>query len=367
MTAFQLLIKPSGPDCNLDCTYCFYRRVAGLFPEHSAHRMSEQILGELISQYLASGFPASVFSWQGGEPTLCGLSFFEKAVELQMSYGRGGQRVSNSLQTNGLLLDRDWCQFLKKYKFLVGLSLDGPQPLHDHYRRRGDKGSWERVMRAAKLLSDYDIEFNILCMVTRESQGRARKLFYWFLEHGFRYLQFIPCLERGGESGIEEFSVTPGGYGDFLCELFDAWWENSDRGVSIRTFDSVLNSLVAGTASMCVFCPSCRSYLVIEHDGSVYPCDFFVRESTRLGNIMDEPLEKLFQSAPYRDFGMMKSLLPGECQKCRWLSLCHGGCQKDRIDSRGEPAPMTYFCSSYKRFLSHSLPRLKTLVPAYDL
>jgi len=319
--------------------------------------MSREVLEEMIRQYLSFRFPVSCLSWQGGEPTLCGLDFFKEAVRLQMKHGRGGQVVSNAFQTNGILLDREWCLFFNKYKFLVGLSLDGPEYLHNFYRR----GSWEDVMRAARLLSDYQVEFNILTMVTRKSQTRAKELFHWFPDHGFRYLQFIPCLERLPKGGLAPFSATAEGYGDFLCELFDLWWENKDEGISIRLFDTILERLVYGRFTFCIFSPVCQGYLVVEHDGSVYPCDFFVRRDTRLGNLMEKPLDELFRSSAYRDFGRRKSALPDECRVCQWLSFCWGGCQKDRIDAQGRPSTKTFFCRSYRQFFSHAMPRLKNL------
>jgi len=361
MIPFQLLIKPAGPDCNLQCTYCFYRRVNKLFPSGQIHRMKGKVLEEMVRQYLSFRFPASCFSWQGGEPTLCGLDFFREAVRLQMKHGRGGQRVSNAFQTNGILLNKDWCSFFNQYKFLVGLSLDGPRYLHDFYRKGNSRGSWEEVMRAARLLSDYKVEFNILAMVTRKSETKAREIFYWFLDHGFRYLQFIPCLERLPRGRLAPFSTTAEGYGDFLCQLFDLWWENRDQGVSIRLFDSLLERLVYGRPTLCIFSPVCQGYVVVEHDGSVYPCDFFVRKDTRLGNLMEKPLDELFRSSAYRDFGKRKSALPDECRACQWLSFCWGGCQKDRVDGRGRTSAKTFFCSSYRQLFSHAMPRLKSL------
>ncbi|RKY68512.1 MAG: anaerobic sulfatase maturase [Candidatus Latescibacterota bacterium] len=362
MIPFQLLIKPAGPDCNLQCVYCFYRRVSEFFPTGQVHRMSRDVLEEMIRQYLSLRFPVSCFSWQGGEPTLCGLNFFEEAVRLQMEHGRNGQVVSNAFQTNGILLNQEWCRFFNQYKFLVGLSLDGPRYLHDFYRKKDSRGSWEGVMRAARLLSEHEVEFNILAMVTRKSETKARELFHWFLDHNFRYLQFIPCLERLPQKGLAPFSATPEGYGDFLCELFDLWWENRNRQISIRLFDTVLERLVYGRPTLCIFSPVCQSYLVVEHDGSVYPCDFFVRKDTRLGNLMEKPLEEIFHSPAYKRFGERKSVLPDECRRCEWLSFCWGGCQKDRVDRQGRPAAKTLFCHSYRQFFSHAMPRLMSLV-----
>ena len=361
MNPFQLLIKPAGPDCNLRCSYCFYRRASNIFPAQLAHRMSQEVLEEMTRQYLRLDFPASCFSWQGGEPTLCGLPLFERAVKLQMKYGRSGQRVSNALQTNGLLVGKDWCRLFNRYKFLIGLSLDGPQSIHDYYRLGSRRGSWKAAMQAAKLLADYEVEFNILSVVTRKSESLAGTLFCWFVEHGFRYLQFIPCLESLPRGGLAPFSVTDMGYGDFLCALFDAWWENRSQGISIRMFDAMLESLVYGKPSLCIFSPICQGYLVVEHDGTVYPCDFFVSEETCIGNLMEVSLAELFCSNGYRDFGRKKKVLPDECHECQWLSLCQGGCQKDRIDAQGRPASRTFFCRAYRQFFQYAMPRLGSL------
>ena len=361
MKPFQLLIKPSGPDCNLNCTYCFYRRVSQLFSHSFPHRMKKEVLEEMLRQHLSLQLPFSVFSWQGGEPTLCALSFFEEVVKLQMKHGHNKQVVSNSLQTNGILLDKNWCQFFKEYKFFIGLSLDGPKEIHDKFRLGGKKGSWEKAMRAARLLSQYRIDFNILTVLTRESEGKAKMFFHWFLEHGFRYLQFIPCLEKSPSGkGIASFSISAQGYGDFLCDLFDTWWEN-DRTVSIRTFESVLENLVLGYTNFCIFSPVCQGYLLVEHNGSVYPCDFFVKEDTSMGNLMQTPLDKIFSSRCYEKFGQRKSMVSDECKECSHLRFCYGGCQKNRIDQEGKQVEKTFFCSSYKQFFCHAFSKLSLL------
>lgn len=359
---FQLLIKPAGPDCNLSCGYCFYRRVNRIFLGQRARRMSPEILKEVTRQYLGLNFEVSCFSWQGGEPTLCGLSFFRKAIELQKKHGRIGQRVSNAFQTNGLLIDKKWCSFFSEYKFLVGLSLDGPKKMHDYYRTKGHNGTWKTVMRTAKLLAEYEVEFNILTVVTGQNEGQARILFKWFVDHRFCYLQFIPCLETTPKGDIAPFSVTPGGYGDFLCELFDLWWLNRSSRISIRMFDAMLESLVfRENRLMCTFSPLCRSYLVVEHNGNIYPCDFFVREDTQLGNLTQTPLVEIFQSDSYRNFGKKKSETADECIECLYRNICHGGCQKDRLNIKGLPHRRTYLCPSYKQFFQYAWPRLEQL------
>lgn len=358
MIPFQLLLKPAGADCNLDCRYCFYRKTSRLFPGNVHPRMNRQVLEEIIRQYLKFRFPVSVFSWQGGEPTLCGLSFFKEAVRLQQKHGREGQIVNNSVQTNGLLLDEEWCRFFAEYKFFVGLSLDGPADLHNRYR-----GSSQRKgMEAAAALSRSGVEFNILTVLTADSAGRARQLFHWFLQNGFYHLQFIPCLEPVPEERkIASFSISAGEYGNFLCELFDAWWDNGDWNVTVRTFESVLEILAYGKTHYCVFSPLCAGYLVVEHNGSLYPCDFFVRKETFLGNLLQQPLAEIYRSSGGKNFSARKSDLPEDCQECKWLRFCYGGCQKDRIAPGGGPARKTYFCPAYKQFFSHTMERFKLL------
>ncbi|HEX67728.1 MAG TPA: anaerobic sulfatase maturase [bacterium] len=352
--SFQLLLKPSGPDCNSNCTYCFYRRVSEIFPP-PPHRMTREVLETIVRQYLQLQFPVSVFSWQGGEPTLMGLDFFREVVRLQMRYGSNGQVVCNGLQTNGLLIEGEWCRFLSKFKFLVGLSIDGPEEIHDFYR---GKGTHKRVMQTAKLLKDYGVEFNVLVVLTDKSVGKTKEIFEFFLENDLRFLQFIPCMEVG-ERGIQPFSISPEGYRDFLLELFDLWWKVKEK-VSVRMFDALLEKILLGKVqSFCPFAPRCGSYLVVEHDGSCYPCDFYVRKETYLGNVMETHLAEIYRSSLLQRFSWKKSFLPPECDTCPYKDYCYGGCQKDRVDRKGKPSTKTIYCLSYKSFFSYALPRLK--------
>jgi len=333
--------------------------------------MSDEVLREMIRQHVRLRFPQSVFSWQGGEPTLCGLAFYERVVEFQMKYGAKGQVIGNSFQTNGLLLDDEWCKFFARYKFFIGLSLDGPRELHDSYRkgtedtptprqRQGvDRPSpWERTVKAAGLLAKHKVEFNILSVITRESEKMAKDLFKWFLDNGFRFLQFIPCVEILESGEITPYSVTPQGFGQFLCELFDIWWANREKGVSIRTFDAVVEFFLIGRPSMCVFSSCCDGYLVVEHNGNVYPCDFFVKKDRRLGNLMKTPLDEIYKGEAYKKFGEEKGNVPDGCKGCEFFPLCNGGCQKDRIDPKTKK---TYLCPAYKAFFSHASRRLRVL------
>jgi len=364
---FQLLIKPASADCNAACKYCFYSRVGaeGLYPDTPTHRMPLEVLDRMTQDLMSHRFYSTIFSWQGGEPTTMGLDFFKEAVRLQEKYGIPGQQVGNAFQTNGILIDEDWAKFLARYHFLVGLSIDGPEEIHDTYRvNRGGNGTWKDVMRAAELCHRYGVSFNILTVVSDANEHRAREVYRWMVGQGFQFLQFIPCIEIEPDTGrIAPFSTSPEGYGEFLCELFDEWYDTGGcRTVSIRTFDAILNYHVTGHAGMCIFGPTCDVYLVVEHNGDIYPCDFFVRPELRLGNLMDQPLESFFGTEIHQQFarGKIHNVHP-ECRTCKWWDICHAGCQKDRVAAGGYEPTRTYFCESYKRFFEHTESRFKTL------
>ena len=318
--------------------------------------MSREVLEKMVMDYLSWQFPVSVFSWQGGEPTLCGLDFFREAVRLQMKHGKKGQRVANTIQTNGLLLNKEWCNFFRKYLFFVGISIDGPPAIHDFYR---GKEACATVMKKMRMLKEHAVEFNALSVLTRKSEGKAREILDFFLSNQIRYLQFIPCLEKEGKD-IASYSITPEGYGNFLAELFDLWWKEKQR-VSIRIFDSLLEKLLSGeNHSFCPLASTCSNYVVVEYDGSVYPCDFFVKKELYLGNIMQQGIGELYESPGKKKFNLQKRFLSPECETCSYLEFCYGGCQKDRLDEKGAPSAKTYFCTSYRIFFSHALPRLKS-------
>ena len=357
---FSLLFKPVSADCNLACPYCFYRRVEKIYPGRNL--MSDEVLGAVIKQYLGLGLPQSIFSWQGGEPTLAGLDFYQKVVNLQMKYGRGGQVVGNALQTNAILIDDDWARFLAKYKFLVGVSLDGPKEIHDKFRRReGGQRTFDRVMAGISALRRQGVAFNILTLVTSANEKRAREVYLFLRENGFNFLQFIPCVEEDPSgSGLAPFSVTPEGYGDFLCELFDEWLKDGYPGVSIRLFDSLLEYYIFDRMPLCVLGPSCDGYVLIEASGDVYPCDFFVEKKWRLGNILEEDLLTIFGSPRHRGFSKMKTLLAVECEGCQWRRMCYGGCLKDRErcgESLKVPSPL---CPAYQKFFQHTQDYFKS-------
>ena len=278
MTPFTLLIKPSGSDCNLDCSYCFYKNRS---PDVGTgrQRMTEQVLEKLIKDYLRPGFPVAGFAWQGGEPTLMGLDFYKKAVELQKKYASPNQQVSNSLQTNAILLDEKWCQFLHDNNFLVGISIDGPACFHDYYRiDHAGKGTFDKVISAIEICREYKVEFNVLVLLNNKNVEHPDELFDFFIKKGIGYLQFIPCVEIDPVTNkIAQFSISPAQYGKFLCRLFDRWADYGPTKLSIRDFESILSFCLTGRGTLCTFDRQCSQYIVVEHNGDCFPCDFFRR------------------------------------------------------------------------------------------
>jgi len=317
--------------------------------------MSDEILERMIAKMLELRFPETVFAWQGGEPTLAGLDFFRRVVALEQRYGAPGQAISNALQTNGVLLDDDWCRFFLEYKFLIGLSIDGPEAVHNHFRvDAAGRGSWDRVMAAARLMDRYQVPYNVLCVVNAENVKMGKGLLEWFVGQGFNYLQFIPCMEPA-----MEYNVDPDEYGNFLCETFDYWAREGFGKVSIRDFDAMLATHIGQPNPLCTYGRVCNHYIVIEHTGDVYPCDFFVYDEWKLGNIMDAPLESFIETDKYTQFAYQKDKVP-QCRGCKWRAVCHGGCQKDRLatGSLSNPTPL---CPAYKKFFAHATPKLNAL------
>ncbi|MBN2289014.1 MAG: anaerobic sulfatase maturase [Candidatus Glassbacteria bacterium] len=362
---FTLLVKPVGSRCNLSCSYCFYLGTDEHLGVGRPGVMPAGVLERMVGDYLSYGFPTSAFTWQGGEPTLAGLEFYKKAVELQMAHGRNGQAVANALQTNGVLLDERWAGFLAEYRFLVGLSLDGPQPLHDHYRKdhRG-RPTFDRVMAAAALMRRHRVEFNILSMITAKSERLGGEIYRFLVGEGFRHLQFIPCVEYGQADGKPApQNCSPRGYGQFLCDVFDCWYPGDVGRVSVRTFEGLV-ALLAGEPrlSICNLGKVCDHYLVVEKDGGVFPCDFFVAEDYLLGNLMDKPLAKIYLSDRERSFAHLKADLPAKCTACRYLEICYGGCPKDRLAAGGGKfGRPSHLCEGLMLFYEHAVSKLQAL------
>ena len=356
----SLLIKPASAVCNLDCAYCFYLdRDADPYKEMPARRMTEETLERLVDSYLFYSYPQSTFSFQGGEPTLAGLQFFEKLVRFQQHYGRGGQQVSNALQTNAILLDESWCQFFRQYQWLLGVSLDGPEELHDRYRfNKSGHGTWTRVMQSVELLQREKVEFNILCVLSQANVHQPRQLYRFFRAAGIEHLQFIPLAEFTPGGAPLPFTITPEQYGRFLVELFDEWWPER-RKMRIRFFDNIAEALAGQKPGCCEMHESCDSYAVVEYNGDVFPCDFFVEGAWKLGNVTLNSWTEIARRARRHSFAAKKRIPHPECQVCEYQSICHGGCPKFRHGPHGRFEDLDYFCDSYKMIFGRSTGPLR--------
>ena len=363
MNDFSLLIKPSAADCNLRCAYCFY--IGRLARGEPRPRMSDAVLERTIASYMASRQATSyTFSWQGGEPGLLGLGFFKKVVKLQMQYAPRGALVCNAFQTNGTLITDELAAFLAEYKFLFGVSLDGPAPLHDHYRRTVDgRPTHALVLKGIERLRQHGVEFNILALVNDRTVKQPREIYGYFKNRGFLHQQYVPCVECDGAGKPLPYSITGREWGDFLCAIFDRWIEEDVGHVSIRLFDSVLEYLATGKRNACAMGTDCRQYFVVEYDGSVYPCDFFVRDDLCLGNVGSGSWKEFLESPVYRRFGLAKAGWSDECRACPWLALCHGDCQKFR-PVLGLARGKSVLCEGWQAFYAHALPRLERIAGA---
>jgi uncharacterized protein len=359
MQPFEILVKPSGSDCNLDCKYCFYKHRS---PELSSgkQRMSDEVLERLIKDYMQLDFPVAGFAWQGGEPTLMGIDFYRKVVELQKKYGRPGQRVSNALQTNAVLLNDQWCRFLHDNKFLLGISIDGPKEFHDYYRLdNSGAGTFDKVTSAIEKCKEYKVEFNTLTLLNAKNVEHPDQVFDFLVGLDIKFMQFIPCMEFDTSTGeIADFSITPQQYGEFLCRVFDLWYEYGPTNLSIRDFDSILSYYICRRHSICTFQRRCSQYIVIEHNGDAFCCDFFVEPKWRIGNILETPIEELATDNKKREFARAKQNLGDKCLLCRHLPICRGGCLKNRIAFGTEDFQReSYFCEAYKRFFGYTKSR----------
>jgi uncharacterized protein len=359
----SLLIKPASAVCNLDCEYCFYLdRDADPYKALPARRMSDDTLERLVDTYLFYSYPNSTFAFQGGEPTLAGLGFFEKLVEFQKRFGRNGQSVSNALQTNGTLLDKNWCVLFRSYQWLIGLSLDGPQEVNDRYRfNKEGRGTWKRVMETVELLKKERVDFNVLCVLSQANVAKPKELYRFYRNLGIDNLQFIPLAEFDREGNPLPFTITPEQYGRFLCEVFDLWWPER-RKVRVRFFDNVAEALAGQKPGSCTMHETCDSYVVVEYNGDVYPCDFFVENNWKLGNIELDSWSEIARRTRRYSFASKKTLAHPECQVCEYQSICHGGCPKFRHGPHGRFEELDYFCQAYKMIFARAVGPLQTEV-----
>jgi uncharacterized protein len=350
---FHVMLKPRGPICNLDCRYCYFLSKEQLYPG-SAFRMSGALLEDYTRQYIeAQPVPEVTFAWQGGEPTLMGLAFFERAVELQRQYARPGMRIRNSFQTNGVLLDADWCRFFREHDFLVGISLDGPRDLHNAYRvDKGGQPTFDRVMRGLAQLKAQRVEFNVLACVHAANVGHPLDV-YRFLrdEAGAQFIQFIPIVENP----VSERSVTGEQYGAFLTDVFDEWVRRDVGRVFVQIFDAALAAWIGQRPGLCIFEETCGAALVMEHNGDVYACDHFVDPAYYRGNLQQLTLVEMAECEAQQRFGQDKrDTLPRLCRECDVRFVCNGGCPKNRLLTTpdGEPG-LNWLCDGYRAFFRH--------------
>jgi serine-type anaerobic sulfatase-maturating enzyme len=391
---FHLLAKPSGSTCNIDCKYCFFLSKEALYPDEK-HRMSSATLETYIRQLLESHrTPEVTVAWQGGEPTLMGVDFFRKAVDVVERYRRPGQRIQHTFQTNGIALDDEWCAFLKANDFLVGLSVDGPRDLHDSNRvTRGGKGTFDLVMKGWECLREHGVDFNILCTVNAANQQHGRRAYQFFRDElGATWIQFIPIVERATadtlhianlgwserpkekrllytQTGtlVTERSVGGESYGKFLVDIFEEWVRRDVGKVYVQLFDVTLEAYF-GRHLLCIHAPTCGFGPALEHNGDLYACDHFVEPGFKLGNIHQTHMLELVASPEQRRFGQDKrDTLTRQCQECEVRPLCNGGCPKDRFATSkdGEPGH-NYLCAGLYEFFTHTRPAMERMGQLYS-
>ena len=376
---FHIMTKPVGPICNLDCKYCFYLEKERLYPGTKNWAMSPEVLESYIEQYIAAQPNSPVhFAWQGGEPTLLGVEFFQRVVGLQRKYARG-REIANAFQTNGVLLDDAWGCFLAANNFLVGISIDGPRKLHDYYRvDKGGRPTFEKVLRGVEVLKKHAVPFNTLTVVNQMNSHHPLEVYRFLKEIGSGYMQFIPVVERTteiartdglaliqpafpGESQMTPWSVEPVAFGEFLCSIFDEWVRRDVGNQFVQIFDVALEVWYGLGAKLCIFSETCGRAMAMEHTGDLYSCDHFVYPENKLGNIMSTPLETLVHSEQQLKFGTDKrDSLPKYCRQCDVRFACNGECPKHRFihTPDGEPG-LNYLCAGYKIFFHHVDPYMK--------
>jgi uncharacterized protein len=384
--AFHVMTKPIGAICNIDCKYCYYLEKESLYPAQDKRnfRMTDEVLESYVRQYIeAQKAPEITFAWQGGEPTLLGVDFFRRAVEFQKKYCPPGKKTTNALQTNGTLLNAEWCEFFRENGFLIGLSIDGPRDLHDYYRvDKGGGPTFDKVMHGLELLKQHRVEFNTLTVVNRQNSRRPLDVYRFLKQHGSGFMQFIPLVERVGDGSsfaeppdpaevgnaeerlpVTPWSVESSQYGEFLCQIFDEWVRSDISAVYIQLFEVQLAVWMGLPAALCVFAETCGAAMAMEHNGDLYSCDHYVYPKFKLGNIVETPIAELVNSSVQKKFGTDKrDTLPKYCRECEVKFACNGECPKHRfIKTPDGEDGLNYLCAGYKRFFKHVDPYMKQM------
>ncbi|MDR1157763.1 MAG: anaerobic sulfatase maturase [Oscillospiraceae bacterium] len=362
MKCLSLLIKPVSGNCNLRCRYCFYTDVVSLRKEKGAGMMSLETLERLVYKALSESTQMCVFGFQGGEPTLAGIDFYRELIRFEKQYNTNRVSIRHSLQTNGLLLDSEWCAFLAENKFLTGLSMDGPKFLHDVLRVDGDEsGTHSRCLQAARLLTKHKAEFNILTVVTRHLAAHPGKVYQYYKRQGFRHLQFIPCLERLEETDDSHtYSPDNKRCGYFLHRLFDLWYEDFEKGdyYSIRNFDNFIYILAGYPPENCAASGLCSVSPLVEADGSVYPCDFYALDPYRMGSVYTHSFADMLSGDIAMSFIAPSRAIHPACKTCSYYPVCRNGCRRERIHDADGQLGQNRYCAAYRQFFQYTMPRM---------
>lgn len=364
MPPITVLIKPASSLCNMRCKYCFYADVSDKREVKSFGIMSDETLEVMVRKIFDYADDYCGFAFQGGEPTLAGLDFYKKLIELQNEYNTKKIKVQNSLQTNGYIIDDEWAEFLAKNNFLVGLSLDGYKDIHNSLRIDANgEGTFDKVMNASKLFDKYKVEYNILCVVNNFVARHSEKVYAFFKKNNFKYLQFIPCLD-GFDAKQEDYSLKNSRYLSFLKIIFNNYYSDFIKGqyISVRNFDNYIGILAGQPPENCAMNGVCTCYFVVEGDGSVYPCDFYVLDEYKLGNINSDSFEDMLKTDIAINFVGVSKHIDENCKECKWLQLCRGGCKRNRepcID--GKPS-LNIYCSAYKEFFEYSYMKMTEIL-----
>ena len=363
MPPVNVLIKPASSACNMTCAYCFYRDVASHRQEGFQGMLSPRLMEEVVAGAMEFAEHSCSFLFQGGEPTLAGLDFYRQVVELVKKHEKPGVKVSYAIQTNAFRLDGEWCAFFKEHDFLVGVSLDGPAELHNLNRTDpAQNGTFNDVMRSVALLKKHGVTFNILCVLTGKNARSIERIYRFFRKQGLDHIQFIPCLEPlGQERGRERYHLSVEEYGEFLIRMFDLWFQDllSGQYVSIRHIDNWLQILLGGQPEACGMVGRCSIQFVVEGDGGVYPCDFYVLDELRLGTVGENSFAEMAQSAAARQFLQCSTPVPPECARCRWYVLCRNGCRRDRLTGADGLPGRSCYCDALQRFFRERAGRLQ--------